>query len=59
MKARKKKYCKKCNTQVLREKVHMQDNYPWYCPCCDNNMFNIEVYKSKKKIKITYKKIAI
>lgn len=50
MKARKKKYCLRCNTQVVREKEKMEDKYPWYCPNCDENMFNSEVYKTKKKV---------
>lgn len=57
MKARKKRYCLRCNTQVVRENVRMEGNYPWYCPYCDENMFNFEVYKTQKKVKI--KKLAI
>ena len=51
MKARKKKYCLRCDTQVKPEKVRMESNYPYYCPCCDENMFEFEVYKTRRKHK--------
>lgn len=35
--------CNRCNNEVIKETEHMEDEYPWYCPNCDENMFNFEV----------------
>lgn len=49
MKQRKKRFCMKCNGEVRRDRK--VPNYSFYCVTCDENMFNFETYKSKKKSK--------
>jgi Zn finger protein HypA/HybF involved in hydrogenase expression len=47
MKSRKQRKCKKCDSVVVREKVVRE--YPYYCPCCDENMFRFETYKTQRR----------
>lgn len=39
------KSCNRCGTIVFNEKFRTKDNYPFYCPNCDENMFSFEVSK--------------
>jgi hypothetical protein len=38
------RYCTKCNHEVQYERVL---DYPFYCPQCDENMYNFETYRRK------------
>ena len=38
--------CNKCQTEVENEKVL---DYPYYCPNCDENMYEIETTELKEK----------
>jgi len=33
----------KCGFLVYKEKGQLAKEYPFYCACCDENMFNFEV----------------
>jgi Zn finger protein HypA/HybF involved in hydrogenase expression len=43
--------CNRCNT-VVRKETHkgLREVYPFYCPCCDENMFRFETHKEKKNM---------
>jgi len=43
-KKRTHRYCTKCNHEVQYERVL---DYPFYCPQCDENMYNFETYRRK------------
>jgi rubrerythrin len=39
--------CIKCSNPVLKEKIgntDVENEYPFYCPTCDENMYSFEVY---------------
>lgn len=39
-------YCKNCGHPVQREtRKWLRKEYPYYCPHCDENMYQIETYK--------------
>jgi len=38
-----KKYCNRCKTEVEKE-VEPSIDYPYYCPECDENMYEFEVH---------------
>ena len=39
-----KTYCRRCGHEVIREQdEELAKTYPWYCPNCDENMFQYEV----------------
>lgn len=38
------RYCTKCNHKVQYERIL---DYPFYCPRCDENMYNFETYRRK------------
>lgn len=33
--------CCRCGTPVRKER-HKGMDYPYYCPCCDENMYTVE-----------------
>ena len=38
--------CKRCESKVLKEVVpELLKEYPYYCPDCDENMYEFEVRK--------------
>lgn len=38
-----KKICKRCGTEVQKEKdAELAEEYPYYCPNCDENMYSFE-----------------
>jgi len=41
-----KRFCRRCGTQVEVEKIKsLKKQYPYFCPNCDENMFDFEVFK--------------
>ena len=44
----KKRLCNKCNSKVEIEK---ELDYPYYCPNCDENMYEFETHLQEKKEK--------
>jgi len=36
------KKCFRCGNNLLKEKGSLSKEYPFYCSCCDENMFNFE-----------------
>jgi len=43
-----KRYCNRCGKQVKKETEKTKDNYPYYCPNCDENMFEFETHTKKR-----------
>lgn len=43
-----KRFCHRCGAMVKRETdKDLKKEYPFYCPCCDENMYRFETYKIK------------
>lgn len=43
----KRRYCKRCGCRVKKEKERqLKKEYPFYCPCCDENMYRFETDKN-------------
>ena len=40
--------CPKCGSRLLVELGKTEDNYPYYCPDCDENFFESEALNSPK-----------
>lgn len=39
-----RKICKRCGSEVRKETdKELKKKYPYYCPVCDENMFEFEV----------------
>lgn len=37
------KVCKRCGAEVCVETdAELKEEYPYYCPCCDENMYSFE-----------------
>lgn len=52
MKVRKIRRCNKCGNIVKYSKLkHTENKYKYECLHCDEDLWKIETYKSKKKIK--------
>lgn len=46
----KQRFCKRCGTQVRRETVKgLRNEYPFFCPYCDENMYTFETYKKNHR----------
>lgn len=41
------KKCLKCGCTLFKEKFELVDEYPYYCPSCDENMFGFEAEDKK------------
>jgi len=39
--------CNKCNV-ILKKETHreLRKEYPFYCPCCDENVYRFETHKT-------------
>lgn len=47
----KRLYCFKCGTKVKKEKDEdLKKEYPYFCPCCDENMYNFEVLEKQIEV---------
>ena len=52
-------YCKRCGHKVKRETTKgLRKEYPYYCPCCDENMYRFETVKHRFEVKRMTKKDA-
>nr|DAH91510.1 MAG TPA: zinc-ribbon domain protein [Caudoviricetes sp.] len=41
--------CKRCGCKVKREtEKPLKRQYPFYCPCCCENLYRFETYKIKR-----------
>ena len=41
--------CRKCNAWMKREtSKELRKEYPFYCPCCNENMYRFETIKIKR-----------
>lgn len=50
-------YCKRCGHKVKRETTKgLRKEYPYYCPCCDENMYRFETVKHRFEVKRMTKK---
>ncbi|MCM1559579.1 MAG: hypothetical protein NC123_08545 [Butyrivibrio sp.] len=45
-----RKVCRRCGTRVRKERdKDLKRQYPYYCPKCDENMFEFEVRAEKEE----------
>ena len=49
MKKEKAKYCR-CGEKVIKETdKELKKNYPYYCPACNENMYNFELHEKREE----------